>query len=397
MDFTIPERTQTICEMMDEFVKKELYPLEKDLGTSDWPTFEKELEKKRQKVKQMELWAPNHPKEFGGMGLKLMEHAYVSEVLGQSKLGHYVFGCQAPDAGNIEILHLYGTPEQKEKYLKPLVQGKIRSCFSMTEVDLPGSNPVMMDTTAVKDGNDYVINGHKWYTSSADGAEFAIVMAVTNPENSRYLQASMIIVPSDSEGFNLVRNIPVMGHEGSGYFSHGEILYQNCRVPQENILGGEGQGFVMAQDRLGPGRIHHCMRWLGICNRAFDMMCKRAAERTIAPGKKLADKDIVKAWIAECAADIQAARLMVIHAGWKIDQVGASAARKEISMIKYVVANTLQKVLDTAIQVHGGLGMSADTVLCWFWAHERGARIYDGADEVHKMSVAKQIMKAYRQ
>ncbi|MBC8442078.1 MAG: acyl-CoA dehydrogenase family protein [Deltaproteobacteria bacterium] len=397
MDFTIPERTQIICEMMDEFVKKELFPLDSiGLGSTDWAATEKELGKKREMVKKMELWAPNHPKEFGGMGLKLMEHAYVSEVLGQSSLGHYVFGCQAPDAGNIEILHQYGTDEQKEKYLKPLVEGKIRSCFSMTEVDMPGSNPTMLETTAVKDGDDYVINGHKWYSSSADGAKFAIVMAVTNPENSRYLQASMILVPSDTEGFNLVRNIPVMGHAGAGYFSHGEILYQNVRVPQKNILGGEGQGFVMAQDRLGPGRIHHCMRWLGICNRAFDMMCKRAVGRTIAPGKKLADKEVIQSWIAECAADIHAARLMVIHAGWKIDQVGASAARKEISMIKYVVANTLQKVLDTAIQLHGGLGMSSDTVLCGFWAHERGARIYDGADEVHKVSVAKQILKAYR-
>jgi alkylation response protein AidB-like acyl-CoA dehydrogenase len=395
MDFTIPEKTQIIVEMMDEFIKKELYPLEKDLESNDWDAFERELDKKRQIVKQMELWAPNHPKEFGGMGLTLMEHALVSEVLGQSSLGHYVFGCQAPDAGNIEILHLHGTPAQKEQYLRPLIDGKIRSCFSMTEVDMPGSNPVMLETTAVKEGDEYVINGHKWYTSSADGSKFAIVMAVTNPENSTYLQASMILVPTDTKGFNLVRNIPVMGHTGAGYFSHGEIIYQNCRVPRSNILGGEGQGFVMAQDRLGPGRIHHCMRWIGICNRAFDLMCKRALERTIAPGKKLASKQIIQAWIAECAADIQSARLMVLHAAWMIDNVGASAARKEISMIKYVVANTLQKVLDTAIQIHGGLGMSSDTVLSYFWCHERGARIYDGADEVHKTSVAKRILRNY--
>jgi acyl-CoA dehydrogenase len=395
MDFTIPEKTQTIVEMMDEFIKKELYPLEKDLESNDWDAFEQELDKKRNIVKQMELWAPNHPKEFGGMGLSLMEHALVSEVLGQSSLGHYVFGCQAPDAGNIEILHLHGTPAQKEQYLRPLVDGKIRSCFSMTEVDMPGSNPVMLETTAVKEGDEYVINGHKWYSSSADGSEFAIVMAVTNPENSTYLQASMILVPTDTKGFNLVRNIPVMGHTGAGYFSHGEIIYQNCRVPIENILGGEGQGFVMAQDRLGPGRIHHCMRWIGVCNRAFDLMCKRAVERTIAPGKKLASKQIIQAWIAECAADIQSARLMVLHAAWMIDNEGASAARKEISMIKYVVANTLQKVLDTAIQIHGGLGMSSDTVLAYFWCHERGARIYDGADEVHKTSVAKRILRSY--
>jgi len=398
MDFTISEKIQTICKMMDEFVKKELYPIE-HLGlssTETWETSEKELEKKRDMVRQMELWAPNHPKAYGGMGLQMMEHAYVSEVLGQSSLGHYVFGCQAPDAGNIEILEKFATEEQKEKYLAPLIEGKIRSCFSMTEVDMPGSNPTMMETTAVRDGDDYIINGHKWYSSSADGATFAVVMAVTNPEASRYLQASMILVPLDTEGVNLVRNIPVMGHETKGYFSHGEIIYRNVRVPRNNILGKEGQGFVMAQERLGPGRVHHCMRWLGICNRALDMMCQRAAQRTIAPGKKLADKQIIQGWIAESAAEIQAARLMVIHAGWKIDQVGAPAARKEISMIKWVVANTLQKVLDRAIQIHGGLGMSADTPLCMFWAHERGARIYDGADEVHKTAVAKQLLKPYR-
>lgn len=395
MDFDIPEKTKVIIEMMDEFVKKDLFPLETSLFSDDWDAFEKALEEKRGIVKQMELWAPNHPVEYGGMGLDLMEHALVSEVLGQSPLGHYVFGCQAPDAGNIEILHMYGSDAQKEKYLEPLVAGEIRSCFSMTEVDMPGSNPVMLETTATRDGDDYVINGHKWYSSSADGAKIAIVMAVTSPENPTYQQASMIIVPCGTKGFNLVRNIPVMGHSGRGYFTHGEIIYRDCRVPVDNLLGREGQGFVMAQDRLGPGRIHHCMRWIGVCNRAFDMMCRRATERTIAPGKKLASKQIVQGWIAECAARIQSARLMVLHAAWMIDNHGASAARKEISMIKYTVANTLQTVLDTALQVHGGLGMSSDTILSYFWSHERGARIYDGADEVHKTAVAKRILKDY--
>jgi alkylation response protein AidB-like acyl-CoA dehydrogenase len=343
----------------------------------------------------MELWAPNHPKEYGGMELNLMEHALVSESLGRSPLGHYIFGCQAPDAGNIEILHQFGSEEQKEKYLKPLVDGKIRSCFSMTEVELPGSNPVMMDTTAVKDGDDYVINGQKWYSSSADGSEFAIVMAVTNPEAGRYMQASMIIVPTDTPGFNLVRNIPVMGHAGEGYFSHAEILYQNCRVPQTNLLGAEGHGFVIAQERLGPGRIHHCMRWIGICNRAFDLMVARARDRIIAPDRKLASKQIIQSWIAECAADIQAARLMVLHAAWMIENVGKKEARKEISLIKFVVANVMQKVIDRALQVHGGLGMTDDTILAFYYRHERAARIYDGADEVHKISVAKRILKEY--
>jgi acyl-CoA dehydrogenase len=343
----------------------------------------------------MELWAPLHPVEYGGMGLSLVESALIFEALGRTPLGLYAFGCKAPDAGNIEILHKYATPAQTQKWLHPLVAGDIRSCFSMTEVDMPGSNPVMLETTAVKDGDDYVINGHKWYTSSADGAAFAIVMAVTNPEAAPYLRASMIIVPTDAPGFNLVRNIPVMGHAGEGYFSHAEILYQNCRVPQSNLLGPEGHGFVIAQERLGPGRIHHCMRWVGICNRAFDLMCARARDRIVAPDRTLATKQIVQAWIAESAAAIQAARLMVLHAAWKIDQVGAKAARKEISLIKFVVANTMQQVVDRALQVHGGLGMTDDTIIAFFYRHERAARIYDGADEVHKVSAARQILKGY--
>ena len=395
MDFTISEKMQTILGMIDEFVDKELIPLEPEFLTTPSTSLQPLFEEKRKLVKQMELWAPNHPREYGGMELNLMEHALVSESLGRSPLGHYIFGCQAPDAGNIEILHQFGSEAQKEKYLKPLVDGKIRSCFSMTEVELPGSNPVMMDTTAVKDGDDYVINGQKWYSSSADGSEFAIVMAVTNPEAGRYMQASMIIVPTDTPGFNLVRNIPVMGHAGEGYFSHAEILYQNCRVPQANLLGPEGHGFVIAQERLGPGRIHHCMRWIGICNRAFDLMVARARDRIIAPDRKLASKQIIQSWIAECAADIQAARLMVLHAAWMMENVGKKEARKEISLIKFVAANVMQKVIDRALQVHGGLGMTDDTILAFYYRHERAARIYDGADEVHKISVAKRILKEY--
>lgn len=391
MDFTISEKMQTILGMMDEFVTRELVPLEKEFLAHRLDSLLPVLEEKRAMVKQMELWAPLHPVEYGGMGLSLSESALIFEALGRSPLGLYTFGCNAPDAGNIEILHQYATPYQVEMFLHPLVEGKIRSCFSMTEVDMPGSNPVMMETTAIKDGDDYIIDGHKWYTSSADGAAFAIVMAVTDPGAPLHRQASMILVPTDTPGFNLVRNIPVMGHTGQGYFSHAEILYQHCRVPQKNLLGEEGAGFSIAQSRLGPGRIHHCMRWIGICNRALDLMCARALERSIAPDRKLAGKQIVQAWIAESAADIQAARLMVLHAAWKIDQVGAKAARKEISLIKFVVANTLQRVVDRALQVHGGLGMTDDTILAYFYRHERAARIYDGADEVHKTSVAKQI------
>ncbi|MGD0274663.1 MAG: acyl-CoA dehydrogenase family protein [Syntrophales bacterium] len=396
MDFSISDKMQAIVGMMDEFVKKELIPLEPEFLRKSFSEMLSIMEEKRCMVKQMELWAPNHPKEYGGMGLNLVEHALVSEALGRCPIGHYTFGCQAPDAGNIEILYKYGTEEQKEEYLRPLIEGKIRSCFSMTEVNLPGSNPVMMDTTAVKDGDDYVINGQKWYTTAADGARFAIVMAVTNPEAAPHMRASMIIVPTETPGFNLVRNISVMGHSGDDFFSHAEILYQSCRVPRKNLLGPEGWGFVIAQERLGPGRIHHCMRWIGICNRVFELMCRRAAERPITIDRKpLATKQIIQSWIAECAAEIQAARLMTLHAAWKIENLGVKEAREDISLIKFYVAGVLQKVVDRALQVHGGLGMTDDTIIAFFYRHERAARIYDGADEVHKVTVARRIVKGF--
>ncbi|MCG8633231.1 MAG: acyl-CoA dehydrogenase family protein [Desulfobacterales bacterium] len=396
MDFQISDRIQTIVSMINEFVDKELIPLEPEFMTRSFKEMLPVLREKQILVKKMELWAPNFPSDCGGMGLSLLEHGLVSEALGRSPLGHYVFWCQAPDAGNVEILHAHGTDAQKQRWLNPLVAGEIRSCFAMTEVDMPGSNPVMLETTAVKDGDDYIINGHKWYTSSADGAEFAIVMAVTDPEAPKYLQASMIIVPTDTKGFNHIRNIPVMGHEGDDYLSHAEIMFEGCRVPRENLLGAEGHGFVMAQERLGPGRIHHCMRWLGICRRAFDLMCRRANTRVISPsGKTLATRQTIQNWISESAAELEAARLLTLNSAWQIDNVGASEARDSISMIKFVVANTMGRIVDRALQVHGGLGMTDDTILAWFFRHERAARIYDGADEVHKTSLAKRILKTY--
>jgi alkylation response protein AidB-like acyl-CoA dehydrogenase len=383
MDFTVSDKMKIVLEhdyLTAEF--RDLLPL---------------LNEKRAMVKKMELWGPNHPVELGGMGLSMVEHGLVSEALGRTPTGHYVFGCQAPDAGNIEILHLHGTEEQKAEYLAPLCRGDIRSCFGMTEVDMPGSNPIMMETTAVKDGSDYIINGHKWYTSGADGSKFCIVMAVTDPSAPPHLQASMIIVPTDNPGFNLVRNIPVMGHSGSDYASHGEVLLQSCRVPQKNLLGKEGMGFVLAQDRLGPGRIHHCMRWLGICSRSFDLLCRRANSRKISPdGKTLASKQIVQEWIADSAAEIQQARLMTLYAAWRIDTVGPKEARDDVAMIKFGVANTMQRVIDRALQVHGGLGMTDDTILAYFYRHERAARIYDGADEVHKSSLARRMLERYK-
>jgi acyl-CoA dehydrogenase len=396
MDFEISEKMQTILEMVRSFMDAEVIPLEGEMLFGDPETLDKAVAHAQDRVRQMGLWASNHPVEFGGLGLNMVEHGLLSEALGRSPLGHLVFGVQAPDAGNVEILHKYATDEQRERYLRPLVEGKIRSCFSMTEPEMPGSNPVMMGTTAVKDGDDYVINGQKWFTSSADGADFAIVMAVTDPQAPPYQRASMILVPTDTPGFNHIRNISVMGHTGSGHASHAEIIYQSCRVPQSNLLGAEGDGFRIAQERLGPGRIHHCMRWLGIASRSFDMMCQRANERTITPtGETLADRQIIQHWAAELDAEIRGARLQTLHAAWMIDRFGAKAARDEISAIKFSVANTMLHAVDTAIQVHGALGVTDDTILSHWYRHERAARIYDGADEVHKTTLGRHILRRY--
>jgi alkylation response protein AidB-like acyl-CoA dehydrogenase len=296
----------------------------------------------------------------------------------------------------MEILHQFGTAEQQERFLQPLVEGRIRSCFSMTEPRHAGSNPVWMSTTAEKEGTDYLINGHKWFTSSADGAAFAIVMAVTNPEaESPYRRASQILVPLDTPGYIHTRRIPIMGEAGADYFSHSEVHYEDCRVPQSNLLGPEGGGFAIAQERLGPGRIHHCMRWIGICERALAMMCQRAADRELSPGELLASRQTIQHWIGDSAAEIHASRLMVLDAAAKIDTLGQRAARVEISIIKFYVAGTLNRVLDRAIQLHGGLGMTDDTLLSHWYRHERAARIYDGPDEVHKSVVARQLLREY--
>lgn len=397
MDFTVPDKMQAILGLIREFMQKEVYPLEREFVARPidevWP----EVMARRELVKRMELWAPQLPRDVGGMGLSVLEHALVSEELGRSPLGHIIFGCNAPDAGNLEILHKYASPEQRERWLLPLARGDIRSCFAMTEPELAGSNPTALGTTAVKDGDSWVVSGHKWFSTGADGSAFAIVMAITNPQAGPYQRASMIIVPTGTPGYNLVRNIPVMGHAGGGVHSHGEILFQSCRVPLANLLGPEGLGFMIAQERLGPGRIHHTMRWIGICERSFDLMCRRAASREVGEGKTLASKQIVQGWIAELRARINAARLMVLHAAWVIDTRGTYEAREEISLIKYFVADVMMDVIDRAIQVHGGLGVTDDTPLAFFWRFERAARIYDGADEVHKVVVARRILRAYQE
>ena len=385
-----------LLDRIKEFVRDEVYPLEPEFLRRPFRELTPALQAKREQVKAMGLWAPHLPVAHGGLGLTLSEFALVSEELGRTPIGHYLFNCQAPDIGNMEILMDHGTPEQKERYFEPLARGEVRSCFSMTEPEHPGSNPTWMSTTAVKDGDDYVINGHKWFTSSAEGASFAIVMAITDSETTnRYQRASQIIVPIPTPGFQLVRNISVMGDEGSDYASHAEVRYENCRVPQSNLLGREGEGFTIAQQRLGPGRIHHCMRWIGICERAFELMCSYAARRELSPGVLLASRQNVQEWIAESRAEINAARLLVLQTAREIDRQGARAAREDISLIKFFVAGILQKVLDRAIQVHGALGLTDATVLSYWYRHERAARIYDGPDEVHKMVVARSELRKY--
>jgi alkylation response protein AidB-like acyl-CoA dehydrogenase len=395
MDFDIPESTAALLERVRDFIDRRVIPAEPQVLPGGVAGDEPLLASLRDEVRAAGLWGPQIPRELGGLGLRLLDHGLVSQELGRSPIGHFVFGAQAPDAGNLEILHLHGSPAQKERWLVPLAAGRIRSCFSMTEPENPGSNPTELSTTARSDGDHYVIDGHKWFSSSADGAAFAIVMAVTDPAASKYTRASQIIVPTDTPGFELVRNIPVMGHAGRGWGSHAELRFHGCRVPKANLLGAEGAGFLIAQERLGPGRIHHCMRWLGICERAFELMCRRASTRQIAPDTALSSRQIVQAWIAESRAAINAARLMVLDAACKIDRYGFAAAREEVSLIKFYVADVMMNVVDRAIQVHGALGMTSDTVLAHFYAHERAARIYDGPDEVHKMVVARRILARY--
>ena len=388
---------EEIKKNTEAFVKEELLPLEPWILNVKWEEKLTKLNELREKVKSKGLWLPQIPKEYGGLGLTNAEHGEVSEILGGSPYGHYCFNCQAPDAGNMEILIEFGTDKQKETFLYPLLRGEIRSCFAMTEPDYAGSNPVQMGTIATKKNGNYLINGHKWFTSGFDGATFAIVMLVTDPKAKvPHQKASQVIVPTSSEGLEFVRNISIMGHPGGGWESHAEIKFNNVKVPLTNVLGGEGEGFTIAQKRLGPGRIHHCMRWIGMCERAFDLMCERAISREISEGVNLGEKQTIQNWISECRAEINASRLLVQDAAKKIDVQGAYKSRSEISIIKFYCAQVLQKVVDCAIQVHGAKGVTDDTILASYYRHERAARIYDGADEVHKSRLARSILKKYK-
>ena len=383
-------------DKISQIVEEDILSLEHDFLMNGFGHVLPQLNECRKKVKEQGLWTPYLSDQYGGMGLTLVEFAAVSELLGKTPLGHYCFNSQAPDIGNIELLKDHASDQLKSEFLQPLISGEIRSCFGMTEPQRPGSNPTWMDTRAVRDGDDYVINGNKWFTSAADGASICVVMAVTDPEaGNKYERASMFVVPVDNPGFEIVRNIPVMGDVGEGYMSHGEIRLTDCRISASNIIGKEGEGFILAQERLGPGRIHHCMRWIGICERAVALMCARASSRELSPNKFLSEKQTIQNWISESAAKIYGARLMVLDCAKKIEAYQTKGARKEISMIKFHVADILMNVLDKAIQAHGALGMTEHTPLSFWYRHERGSRIYDGADEVHKSFVARNILKDY--
>jgi acyl-CoA dehydrogenase len=399
MDFKPSPQVETLRERILDFIDEHIYPQEReimaalDAEVAPGVPYPKILIDIRERAKGEGLWNLFMPEERHGPGLANWEYGLLCEEMGRSPVAApMAFNSAAPDTGNMEILAEHGTDEQKERWLEPLLEGQIRSCFSMTEPEVSGSDPTLLQTRAVRDGDEWVINGHKWFTSGAMGAGLAIAMVVTDPDAPPYTRASMICVPTDAPGFELVRPIPVMGHTaGPG---HCEIRYEDCRVPVSSLLGGEGQGFTIAQDRLGPGRIHHCMRAIGTAERALEMMCRRANERE-AFGGPLADKQFVQESIAASRMEIDQARLLTMYAAWKMDTEGKRAARQSISAIKVVAANMVMDVLDRAIQIHGSLGMTDDTPLAALWRFSRMLRLADGPDEVHKMVLARRELNRW--
>ena len=397
-DFSTDPEFQEQLDWMQDFVRREIWPLEtiwRELG--GYEGLREALAPLREQVKDRNLWAAHLPPELGGQGMGQVRLGLMHEILGSSPIAPLAFGNAAPDSGNSEILALAGTPEQRERWLHPLLAGDLKSAFSMTEPHTAGSDPTQLQTRAVRDGDEWVIDGRKWFSSNGSIADFLIVMAVTDPDARPKQRASMFIVPRDTPGVEVLRDVPTMEHpweQFGAYGGHAEISYNSVRVPAEALLGAVGEGFLIAQQRLGPGRIHHCMRWLGVARRAFDMMCERATYRR-AHGSLLADKQTVQNWIADSAAEMQAARLMTLHAAWVMDTQGARAAAIDISLIKFYGAKVLHDVVDRALQVHGSLGYSTDMPLEQMYRFARGARFYDGPDEVHRQTVARRILAGY--
>jgi acyl-CoA dehydrogenase len=384
--FDLTDETRELRDRVRAFVDERVIPAEPALDANDNGSREVMAELQAA-AKDEGLWALGLPKDIGGGGLSFMEYVFVNEVVGRAE--HAMVALGTHSAQDATMLHLYGTDEQKERWLRPLVDGDIYPSIGMTEPEVAGSDPTGVRATAELDGDEWVVNAHKWFTTGVTMAAFTTVFCVTEPDAAPHARCSMIIVPTDSPGYDIVRVIPVMG-ETSG--SHGEIRLTDVRVPAGNLLGRRGEAFKIAQARLGPGRIFHCMRWLGQAQRAFDLMCRRALERE-AFGSPLADKQTVQNWIADSAAEIQAARLMTLQAAEAID--AGDDARVEIALIKFFGAKVLHDVIDRAIQVHGALGVSADRPLERMYRHARFARIYDGPDEVHRVSAARRILRDY--
>jgi alkylation response protein AidB-like acyl-CoA dehydrogenase len=387
MSFEVPEHVRPIRARVRQFIEEKIYPVEPILdrrGDADAAAL---LRRLMGEAKAAGLWALGHPKEIGGQGLPFLDYVYVNEVIGRSE--HAMVALGTHSLQDSIMLNLYASPDWRDRYLKQLVAGEVFPSFAMTEPDVASSDPTQLQTTAVLDGDHWVINGRKWFTTGADVAAYTTVMARTEPDAPPHQAFSMIVVPTDTPGYNILRDVPVMGMHGG----HCEVAYDQVRVPRNNLLGPRGGGFLIAQQRLGPGRIFHCMRWLGQAQRAFDLMCDRANSR-IAFGSPLADKQQVQQMVFETAAEIQACRLLTLDAAHKIDS--GDPARIEIGIIKVVGAQMLHNAIDRAIQVFGAKGVSADTPLERMYRHARFGRIYDGPDEVHRVSVARQILRAYK-
>lgn len=391
MDFSIPSHVQDITRRVREFVDKEVIPVETHLRMNAEDLTVDMLQELRRKAKAAGLWAPTMPAELGGMGLNLQEIVPVFEAAGRSLIGPIAIHCSAPDEGNMHLLHLFANDEQRERYLRPLVAGEIFSAFSMTEPPPgAGSDPTMLRTTAQRDGDDWIINGHKWFTSNGEVASFLIIMAVSNPDVPTHKGATLFLAPIDAPGVEIVRDVPTMGVKDFG--GHVEIRYNNLRVPNSAILGKEGEGFALTQHRLGPARLTHCMRWTGIAQRALEIAAEYAATRH-AFGGPLSDQQAVQWMLADSAMELHAGRMLINHSAWLL--ANGEQARQETSMTKVFVAETVNRVLDRAVQICGGMGVSRDLPLSGWYESARAFRIYDGASEVHRMVVARRIIREF--
>lgn len=400
MDITQTARSTTLAERLQEFMGEHVFPneqaFEEEIAASDDPLhIPPLLDELKEKAKAEELWNLFLPDPRWGPGLSNVEYAPLAEVMGAVWWASEVFNCSAPDTGNMEILAEYGTAEQQDRWLTPLLEGEIRSCFAMTEPDVASSDATNIQASIMRQGDEYLINGRKWWTSNAINprAEVAIFMGVTDPDGPPYQRQSQVLVPLDTPGVEVVRPLLVFGFD-DGYTGHPEMTFTDVRVPVENLIGHEGGGFEIAQARLGPGRIHHCMRLIGAAERGLELMCRRTKGR-VAFGGPLAEQGVIQDWIAESRIRIEQARLLTMKAAWMMDTAGKSAARMEISAIKVAAVDAANYVLDRAIQAHGAQGLSQDTPLARLYAYARTLRLADGPDEVHKRSIARRELRKY--